>query len=146
MACFFHGLSLGAEGDDFAVSTLRVNDDTSLTLTSGLTDYGTGSRTVFTLIAAEVLGLKPERIRMDRPDTDTAIASGPTVASRATVLGGNAVRVTAERLAGLLTPDRRRALRVQPGPGVARGRTLHRPRRGAGDLRRGRQARAARWG
>lgn len=102
VACFFHGLSLGAEGDDFAVSTLQVNDDYSLTLTSGLTDYGTGSRTVFTLIAAEVLGLKPERIHMHRPDTDTAIASGPTVASRATVLGGNAVRVTAERLNSLL--------------------------------------------
>lgn len=102
VACFFHGLSLGAEGDDFAVSTLQVNDDSSLTLTSGLTDYGTGSRTVFTLVAAEVLGLKPERIHMHRPDTDTAIASGPTVASRATVLGGNAVRVTAERLNSLL--------------------------------------------
>jgi CO/xanthine dehydrogenase Mo-binding subunit len=102
MACFFHGLSLGAEGDDFAISTIQVNDDNSLTLTSGLTDYGTGSRTVFTLIAAEVLGLQPERIRMHRPDTDTAIASGPTVASRATVLGGNAVRVTAERLNSLL--------------------------------------------
>ena len=102
VACFFHGLSLGAEGDDFAVSTLQVNDDYSLSLTSGLTDYGTGSRTVFTLIAAEVLGLKPERIHMHRPDTDTAIASGPTVASRATVLGGNAVRVTADRLNNLL--------------------------------------------
>ncbi len=102
VACFFHGLSLGAEGDDFAVSTLQVNDDYSLTLTSGLTDYGTGSRTVFTLIAAEVLGLQPERIHMLRPDTDTALPSGPTVASRATVLGGNAVRVTAERLHSLL--------------------------------------------
>jgi CO/xanthine dehydrogenase Mo-binding subunit len=103
MACFFHGLSLGAEGDDFAVSTIQVNDDNSLSLTSGLTDYGTGSRTVFTLIAAEVLGLKPDRIHMHRPDTDTAIAGGPTVASRATVLGGNAVRVTADRLNSLLT-------------------------------------------
>ncbi len=102
VACFFHGLSLGAEGDDFAVSTIQVNDDNSLTFTSGLTDYGTGSRTVFTLIAAEVLGLKPERFHMHRPDTDTAVASGPTVASRATVLGGNAVRVTAERLNSVL--------------------------------------------
>ncbi len=102
IACFFHGLSLGAEGDDFAVSTIQVNDDNTITLTSGLTDYGTGSRTVYTLIAAEVLGLKPERFRMHRPDTDTAIASGPTVASRATVLGGNAVRVTAERLNSVL--------------------------------------------
>ncbi len=102
VACFFHGLSLGAEGQDYAVSTIAVNDDYSLTLTSGLTDYGTGSRTVFTLIAAEVLGLRPDRIRMPRPDTDRAVNSGPTVASRSTVLGGNAVRVTAERLREIL--------------------------------------------
>jgi CO/xanthine dehydrogenase Mo-binding subunit len=102
VAAAFHGISLGAEGQDFAVGTLSVNDDYSLTLTSGLTDYGSGSRTVFTLIAAEVLGLRPERIHILRPDTDTAFNSGPTVASRATVLGGNATRVTADRLYSLL--------------------------------------------
>jgi CO/xanthine dehydrogenase Mo-binding subunit len=103
VAAVFHGMSLGAEGADFAAGSLTVNPDYSLTLTSGLTDYGTGSRTVFTLIAAETLGLNPERIRMPRPDTDLTLDSGPTVASRATVLGGNATRVTAQRLDGLLT-------------------------------------------
>jgi CO/xanthine dehydrogenase Mo-binding subunit/aerobic-type carbon monoxide dehydrogenase small subunit (CoxS/CutS family)/CO/xanthine dehydrogenase FAD-binding subunit len=103
VACMFHGLSLGAEGDDFAVSTVTVNPDYSLTLTSGLTDYGTGSRTVYTLIAAETLGLRPERFHMLRPDTDTARNSGPTVASRATVMGGNATRAAAMRLDALLT-------------------------------------------
>ncbi|HEX9115932.1 MAG TPA: xanthine dehydrogenase family protein molybdopterin-binding subunit [Anaerolineae bacterium] len=102
VAAVFHGISLGAEGADFAVGTIRVNDDCTLTLTSGLTDYGTGSRTVYTLIAAESLGLRPERIQMLRPDTDTAINSGPTVASRATVLGGNATRVASQRLDSLL--------------------------------------------
>jgi len=99
----FHGISLGAEGADYAVSTLAVNDDYTLTLTSGLTDYGTGSRTVFTLIAAETLGLRPERIQMLRPDTATAVDSGPTVASRSTVLGGNATRVAAMHPDTLLT-------------------------------------------
>jgi CO/xanthine dehydrogenase Mo-binding subunit len=102
IAAVFHGVSLGAEGADFAVSTLAVNFDNTITLTSGLTDYGTGSRTVYTLIAAEMLGLDPERIQMPRPDTATARNSGPTVASRATVLGGNATRVAAMRLNDLL--------------------------------------------
>jgi len=102
VAAVFHGISLGAEGADFAQATLAVNDDYSLTLTSGLTDYGTGSRTVYTLIAAETLGLRPERFHMPRPDTDTALDSGPTVASRATVLGGNATQVVAMRLDSLL--------------------------------------------
>ncbi len=103
VAAFFHGISLGAEGADSAGSTLAINDDYSLTLTSGLTDYGTGSRTVYTLITAETLGVNPERIKMLRPDTDTALDSGPTVASRATVVGGNSVRIAAMRLGSLLT-------------------------------------------
>ena len=103
VAAVFHGMSLGAEGEDYAVSTLAVNDDYTFSLTSGLTDYGTGSRTVFTLIAAEATGLRPERIHMLRPDTDTAHNSGPTVASRATVMGGNATRIAGLRLDSLLT-------------------------------------------
>jgi CO/xanthine dehydrogenase Mo-binding subunit len=102
VAAVFHGMSLGAEGADFAVSTLAVNPDNSITLTSGLTDYGNGSRTVYTLIAAETLGLNPARIHMPLPDTDNSVDSGPTVASRSTVLGGNATRTAAMRLDNLL--------------------------------------------
>ncbi len=98
VAALFHGLSLGAEGADYAGATIRIDDNNRIILTSGFTDYGQGSRTVFTLIAAEVLGVRPERIDMLRPDTDTAIESGPTVASRATVLGGNATRLAAANL------------------------------------------------
>jgi CO/xanthine dehydrogenase Mo-binding subunit len=102
VAAVFHGISLGAEGADFAVSTLAVNPDNSITLTSGLTDYGNGSRTVYTLIAAETLGLNPARIDMPRPDTDNSVDSGPTVASRSTVLGGNATRTAAMLLDNIL--------------------------------------------
>jgi CO/xanthine dehydrogenase Mo-binding subunit len=99
VSALFHGTSLGAEGADYAASTIEIQNDFSITLTSGLTDYGTGSRTVFTLIAAEELGVAPDRIQMLRPDTNTALESGPTVASRSTILGGNAVRVAARNLA-----------------------------------------------
>ncbi len=98
VACYFHGTGLGGEGEDFAVSTLNVAPDYSVVLTSGLTDYGQGSRTVFTVLAAEILGVDIERVHMLRPDTHTAINSGPTVASRASLVGGNAVRVAAEKL------------------------------------------------
>ena len=97
-ACYFHGSGLGGEGLDYARATLVIERDHSVTLQSGLTDYGQGSRTVFTLIAAEVLGVDPQRISMLRPDTQTALESGPTVASRASIVGGNAVRVAAQKL------------------------------------------------
>ncbi len=98
VAALYHGTSLGAEGHDYAGATIAVEQDHSVDITSGLTDYGTGSRTVFTLIAAEELGVRPERIHMQRPDTDTALESGPTVASRSTMLGGNAMRIAAMNL------------------------------------------------
>jgi CO/xanthine dehydrogenase Mo-binding subunit len=98
VACYFHGSSLGGEGADYATTTLNIERDGSVTLTSGLTDYGQGSRTVFTLVAAEELGIDKDRIHIPRPDTQTAIESGPTVASRASIMGGNATRVAAQRL------------------------------------------------
>jgi CO/xanthine dehydrogenase Mo-binding subunit len=102
VACYFHGIGLGGEGTDFATATLRVEADHSLTLTSGMTDFGQGSRTIFTLLAAEMLGVNMERIRVLRPDTYTAPDSGPTVASRASIVGGNAVRVATGKIANML--------------------------------------------
>jgi CO/xanthine dehydrogenase Mo-binding subunit len=114
VACYFHGSSLGGEGADYATATLKLENDDRLTLTSGLTDYGQGSRTVFTLIAAETLGVRPERIQMLRPDTQTAKESGPTVASRSTIMGGNATRVAAQNLDRLLVLAAAQALGCQP--------------------------------
>lgn len=102
VACYFHGSGLGGEGLDFATATLRIEADNTIVLTSGLTDFGQGSRTIFTLVAAETMGVDPARIQVLRPDTDTALDSGPTVASRASIVGGNAVRVTSEKLGRLL--------------------------------------------
>lgn len=98
VACYFHGSGLGGEGIDYARTTMEVERDHTLTLQSGLTDYGQGSRTIFTMIAAETIGVTPERIYMLRPDTDTALESGPTVASRASMVGGNATRVAAKKI------------------------------------------------
>jgi CO/xanthine dehydrogenase Mo-binding subunit len=102
VACYFHGSGLGGEGLDYARSTIKIERDHSITLQSGLTDYGQGSRTVFTLIAAEALGVSPSRIHMLRPDTQTAPETGPTVASRASIVGGNVTRSAAEKLNHLL--------------------------------------------
>ncbi|MFP4345374.1 MAG: xanthine dehydrogenase family protein molybdopterin-binding subunit [Anaerolineales bacterium] len=114
VACYFHGSGLGGEGLDYANITLEIERDHSITLQSGLTDYGQGSRTVFTLLAAEALGVAPERIEMLRPDTDTAIESGPTVASRASMVGGNATLVAGRKLDQLLRLAAADALQCEP--------------------------------
>ena len=98
VTALFHGTSLGAEGTDEATSTIEIHQDNRVTLTSGLTDYGPGSRTVYCMIAAEMLGVNLERVSIHLPDTNTAKDSGPTVASRTTMLGGNATRIAALNL------------------------------------------------
>ena len=75
VSALFHGTSLGAEGADYTASTIEIQDDYSITLTSGLTDYGTGSRTVNTLIAAEVLGVRPDRVSKCYAQTPTRLWS-----------------------------------------------------------------------
>jgi len=102
IGCYFHGSGLGGEGDDVATCTMKIENDYSVTITSGLTDYGQGSRTTFTLIAAESLGVSMDRIQILRPDTQNSINSGPTVASRSTIVGGNAMRVAGQNLNRLL--------------------------------------------
>ncbi|HEY3345206.1 MAG TPA: xanthine dehydrogenase family protein molybdopterin-binding subunit [Anaerolineaceae bacterium] len=114
VACYFHGSSLGGEGADYATTTLKIEEDNSITLTSGLTDYGQGSRTIFMLIAAEQLGVNIDRLHMLRPDTQTGIESGPTVASRSTMVGGNATHVAAQRLNQVLRWAAANALHCQP--------------------------------
>lgn len=55
------------------------------------TEMGQGVHTVFTQIAADALSLPPSRIRFPLADTGLVLNSGPTVASRTTMVVGNVV-------------------------------------------------------
>jgi len=121
VACYMHGSSLGGEGADYATTTLRVEADNTIFVTSGLTDYGQGSRTVFALVAAEALGLNYERIRISNTDTTTSVDSGPTVASRSSMLGGNATRVASQKLLQVLNFAAADLLKCEPSQIVRDG-------------------------
>ena len=124
VACYMHGSSLGGEGADFATTTLRVEADNTVFVTSGLTDYGQGSRTVFALVAAESLGLNYERIRISNTDTTTSVNSGPTVASRSSMLGGNATKVAGQKLLQVLNFAAADLLKCQPSQIVRDGKSF----------------------
>jgi xanthine dehydrogenase YagR molybdenum-binding subunit len=65
---------------------VRLNGDGSLAAFMSMTDIGTGSYTVLTQIAAEMLGLPPERVAMQLGDSDfppTAGSGGSTGAASA---------------------------------------------------------------
>ncbi|MEM4281417.1 MAG: xanthine dehydrogenase family protein molybdopterin-binding subunit [Candidatus Caldarchaeum sp.] len=90
IALLYHGNTLGPEGDDFATVLTRVERDGRVFVQTGLTEFGTGALTSLVLVTAETLGLPPRMILLERPDTAAVPNSGPTVASRTTVIGGKA--------------------------------------------------------
>jgi CO/xanthine dehydrogenase Mo-binding subunit len=96
LATSFRGCSLGAEGIDAAAAYLSVQSDGSVYLLSGLAENGQGLRTTYSIIAAEVLGISVEDIYYLELDTGLVSDSGPTVASRSTLMGGGAVKAAAE--------------------------------------------------
>lgn len=98
LACSFRGCSLGAEGVDATGAMVSVQYDGTAYVYSGLAENGQGLQTIFCQIAAEELGISIDRVRF--MDTDTALIpdGGPTVASRSTLMGGNAVRLAAEKV------------------------------------------------
>ncbi len=98
LACSYRGVSLGAEGIDAAETTVSVQTDGSVIVSSGVTDMGQGAQTQMSQIAAEVLGISMDRIQFLNTNTSRAADSGPTVASRGTIMGGSAAKNAAEKI------------------------------------------------
>ena len=94
----FRGCSLGAEAIDAAGIILSLKKDGSVGLYSGLAENGQGLKTVYSQMAAEALSLETDKINFMQVDTLISPDSGSTVASRATLIGGNAVKKAADNL------------------------------------------------
>jgi CO/xanthine dehydrogenase Mo-binding subunit len=102
LACSYRGVSLGAEGVDAAGTIVSVQTDGSVLVSSGITDMGQGAQTQMSQIAAEVLGIGMDRIRFLNTNTSRVPDSGPTVASRGTIMGGSAAKKAAEAVRATL--------------------------------------------
>jgi xanthine dehydrogenase YagR molybdenum-binding subunit len=72
------GVAAATRGNPLQPSkaNVRLAPDGFVTVRMAMTDIGTGSYTILTQIAAEMLGLPPERIRMELGDTSFPQASG----------------------------------------------------------------------
>lgn len=101
IACSLRGA--GLEGLDLSRATISIEEDGSIILSSGLTELGQGLKTVMSQIAAEALGVSYKRIHFMDNDTSQTPDSGPTVASRGTTMGGNAVIDAAEKIKKVIT-------------------------------------------
>ena len=76
---------------------VRLDPGGVATLLVSSVEMGQGAATVLPQIAAEALGVPIERVRLHQPDTSAVPDSGPTVASRTTMVVGR-ILVAACRL------------------------------------------------
>lgn len=89
----YYGVGLGAKGKllDRAGAYINVYKDASVCINIGNTEMGQGAFTVLSQIASETLNCPVENIRFAEVDTSKVPDSGPTVASRTTLMSGNAI-------------------------------------------------------
>jgi len=80
---------------------IRLEPDGILTVRMAMTDIGTGTYTILTQIAAEMLGLPPERVRVQLGDTSFPRASG-SGGSFGAASSGSALFEACETLRGKL--------------------------------------------
>lgn len=79
---------------------IKFNEDASLNITISGMEIGQGLLTVMAQIAAEVLTVPVEKIRVELPDTDRNPYEWQTVGSHVTWGCGNAVKAAAEEMRG----------------------------------------------
>ena len=92
------GLHAGGQHLEGSGALLHVMQDGSAHLSIGGAEIGQGAYTVTAQIASELLGIPTERFTVALTDTAQVPDSGPTVASRTTLMSGNAVHDAASRL------------------------------------------------
>lgn len=77
---------------------IRFDSGGSVTLLMGSHNHGQGHETVFRQVAAERLGIPPERIRFVCGDTDLVTHGRGTIGSRSMMAAGGALVFAAERI------------------------------------------------
>jgi len=75
---------------------IKIDLDAGVTVHTGAAEIGQGSDTVAAMVVAEVLGIKPDRVRVYSGNSDTAPIDLGSYSSRVTFMMGNAARKAAE--------------------------------------------------
>ena len=91
------GFSFGAPENCGAIIELHGGANIEeVVLRHAGSEVGQGTHTVMAQMAAEAVGVSPERVRLVMSDTATSLNSGSVSASRMTFMAGNAIRGAAE--------------------------------------------------
>jgi CO/xanthine dehydrogenase Mo-binding subunit len=103
---------------------VKVDRGGGVTVFCGSIDIGQGSDSVLAYVVAEVLGIRPEDVRVVTADTDLTPVDLGSYSSRVTLMTGNAARQAAETLRGQLLAAAARKLAVPAEALEARDRRI----------------------
>lgn len=93
-ATFMHGAGFTGSGEVYLQSVVgaEATAEGRVKLLAASTEIGQGTNTIFAQIAAEALGIDYDLVEVVQPDTANVPNSGPTVASRTTMIVGGLVQ------------------------------------------------------
>jgi len=97
LSFFLHGAGFTGSGEARmkAQAGVEIAADGRARVLAGSTEIGQGTRTIFCQIVADELGVDFDSVDVEDPDTSRVPDSGPTVASRTTMVVGKVVRLAA---------------------------------------------------
>jgi CO/xanthine dehydrogenase Mo-binding subunit len=92
-ATFMHGAGFTGSGEVYlqSVVSAEATAEGKVRILAASTEIGQGTNTIFSQIASEALGLDFDSIEIVQPDTGLVPNSGPTVASRTSMVVGKLV-------------------------------------------------------
>jgi CO/xanthine dehydrogenase Mo-binding subunit len=107
IATFYHGSGFTGSGELYlnSLAGVEVTADNRVRVMVSNTEFGQGTNTILTQIAAEALGLAFGDVAMAPPDTAVIPNSGPTVASRTSMVVGRLIERASLQLLEMLRND-----------------------------------------
>jgi CO/xanthine dehydrogenase Mo-binding subunit len=104
IAAFYHGSGFTGSGERYlnSLAGVDVTPEGKVRVLVSSTEFGQGTNTVLTQIAAEAIGLDYADVTMAPPDTGIVPNSGPTVASRTAMVVGRLIERASLQLVDIL--------------------------------------------
>jgi CO/xanthine dehydrogenase Mo-binding subunit len=104
IAAFYHGSGFTGSGERYlnSLAGIDVTRDAKVRVLVSSTEFGQGTNTALTQIAAEAIGLDYADVVMAPPDTSIVPNSGPTVASRTVMVVGKLIERASLQLVAML--------------------------------------------
>ncbi|MCD6595467.1 xanthine dehydrogenase family protein [bacterium] len=100
LSMFYHGCGFTGNGEEIihGTATLRKYPDSKVEILTSNVEMGQGALTAMRKIVAKSLEIPIEDVIYENPDTSRVPDSGPTVASRTTVIVGGLLKSAADEL------------------------------------------------